>query len=1173
MLRAVQPTGNRRQLGRYELIARIGEGGMAEVQLARLRGAMGFEKLVVVKLVHEHLASQKSFVEMLMQEARLAALVKHPNVVDIYDLGESEGRYFLAMEYLAGEPMLAVLRAGRDGRRLDPFSTGRLIAEVAEGLTAAHQLRSLSGEAMPLVHHDISLGNIMVLYTGQAKLVDFGVAKAGDAASNADRDRIKGKFGYMAPEKLRGDGGDARSDLFSLGVVLWEALTLRRLFRADNDLEAIQQVLEEPITPPSQVNGDVPKAFDRICARALERDVSRRYQTAAEMAKDIEAVLKEASYSGKYEVIAQYMQETFEKHIQARSQLIKEASTLHGPSDQLVNAAFASDLTGERSISSPELEVPRPPTTPAAEAARARMQRGKSGGAGPGVITAAADEPTQQQPMIDADAAAATAQMSSASLAAAMEPTATEVVRDLTKLAGAPSEAAVASAAAATSPAAASPTASPASSKDKSQDESAARTRREAENRETIKVASLASMGEVEYAESYKPRPATNIGESFATAGGSDTTIDGAIFKDMSAVKDDGGPDGARSASPAAKDSKDTKDSKAPKDPKSATAAKEPKDAKSAAGDASEPKDAKSAGAAKSARAGKDAGATKSASAPKDGKSASAARSANGTSSAGEASADSGAGGAASAAKDERELPGQKHPTATEVMVPAPPVLPETAAARAAAWADHEPSVTELSQSPWSTGEHSITEVSAPLLAQPPARSIIPVIPKVLPGGRAAAARRPLIEDSENTEVSALPPQGLDGESAEPATTVNGNNGAAKPGATKAGAASTPLPRLDALLAKVSPASSTGNTPPGTPALSPPPASVSSGGLSVPTLPPPSVSGAGPASGPADASTRPPSSTDTGTRDVLGGWGWSTGAAGALSAEELADPRRLAALRRKTAWMVGGGVGVIALVAIVALATGGSQVPAGPGGLLRPRLATGAPEDKADAALAEDAAGDSATFPGATRPDQIALAPETSPDAGRAPDEGGEVTTPAGKPGEPQGEPDAGARPKGGTGPIVSLVPSESEVPVTPDGGKGSSPGTAGNDRPDGKPDGKPDDKINRPGGTRGSGSDRPDREEREEREEREDKKLDVEATFKAGQAEFLRGDAKAALATFRKITSASPGFAPAWRGSALALERLGQKPAAAKALRRYLKLAPNAGDAAQIKARLERLE
>src|SRR5436190_9777471 len=225
---------------------------MAEVQLALQRGPAGFEKLVVVKLVHPNLAKQKTFVDMLLDEARVAALVKHPNVVDIYDLGEADGRYFIAMEYLEGEPLLGLLRAGRDGKRLDPLSTARLIADTAGGLDAAHELRSLAGEKMELVHHDVSLGNIVVLYNGQVKLVDFGVAKATQNAG--PQVKIHGKFGYMAPEKLRGHGGDRRSDIWSLGVVLWEALTLRRLFRGATENETMRMVLTLDIPKPSSIN-------------------------------------------------------------------------------------------------------------------------------------------------------------------------------------------------------------------------------------------------------------------------------------------------------------------------------------------------------------------------------------------------------------------------------------------------------------------------------------------------------------------------------------------------------------------------------------------------------------------------------------------------------------------------------------------------------------------------------------------------------------------------------------------------------------------------------------------------------------------------------------------------------------------------------------------------------
>ncbi|HEX4450792.1 MAG TPA: protein kinase [Kofleriaceae bacterium] len=328
-----------RRLGRYELITRIGQGGMAEVQLALQRGPAGFEKLVVVKLVHDNLATQKTFVDMLLEEARLAALVKHPNVVDIYDLGQADGRYFIAMEYLEGEPLLAVLRAGREGNRLDALSTGRLIADTAEGLDAAHELRSMTGEAVELVHHDISLGNIVVLYTGQVKLVDFGVAKAAQSSPTTSK-KVQGKFSYMAPEKLKGEAGDRRSDIFSLGCVMWEALTLKRLFRGGNDAETMKQVLELPIAPPSTINGDVPAEYDEIVMRALDRDPHKRHVSAKELAVEIEELLRKHGYGAKNDRIAKYMQETFKAHIDARKKLVHEVASKGSASAEVVDAAF-----------------------------------------------------------------------------------------------------------------------------------------------------------------------------------------------------------------------------------------------------------------------------------------------------------------------------------------------------------------------------------------------------------------------------------------------------------------------------------------------------------------------------------------------------------------------------------------------------------------------------------------------------------------------------------------------------------------------------------------------------------------------------------------------------------------------------------------------------------------
>ena len=350
LVSAVGEASGPTRLGRYELITRIGQGGMAEVQLALQRGPAGFEKLVVVKLVHNSLASQKAFVDMLLDEARVAALVKHPNVVDIYDLGQADGRFFIAMEYLEGEPLLAVLRAGREGKRLDPLSTGRLIADTAEGLDAAHELRSMSGERLELVHHDISLGNIVVLYNGQVKLVDFGVAKATQAGTKS---KVQGKFSYMAPEKLKGDAGDRRSDIFSLGCVMWESLTLKRLFRGGNDAETMKQVLETTIQPPSKVNADVPPEYDAIVMRALDRKPANRQSTAKELAVEIEEMLRKRGYGGKNDKIAKYMQETFKTHIEARKKLVQEVVSKGSASAEVLEQAFNDPVLASGSPVSP----------------------------------------------------------------------------------------------------------------------------------------------------------------------------------------------------------------------------------------------------------------------------------------------------------------------------------------------------------------------------------------------------------------------------------------------------------------------------------------------------------------------------------------------------------------------------------------------------------------------------------------------------------------------------------------------------------------------------------------------------------------------------------------------------------------------------------------------------
>ncbi len=299
-----------RTLGRYELFAKLGAGGMAEVHLARQRGLKRFRKLVVVKTVHPQLAEDDRFIDLLLEEARISALLKHPRVVDIYDVDEDHGVVFIAMEYLPGHSVTEIIKRGRKGRRLDVLSVARLIAGAAEGLDAAHNLRTHSGEQLELVHRDVSPGNIVVLYNGEVKLVDFGVAKARDHLSNSAIGKFAGKLGYAAPEQLGSDSADRRSDVFSLGVVLWELICLRRLFPAKSREESLRLV-SSGAPKPSSLRPETPSSIDEICLRAVRPDPAERFQTAREMAQGLEAALLESGYRRENSLIAEYMEDVF----------------------------------------------------------------------------------------------------------------------------------------------------------------------------------------------------------------------------------------------------------------------------------------------------------------------------------------------------------------------------------------------------------------------------------------------------------------------------------------------------------------------------------------------------------------------------------------------------------------------------------------------------------------------------------------------------------------------------------------------------------------------------------------------------------------------------------------------------------------------------------------------
>ncbi len=314
------------RLGRYELLATIGKGGMASVILARQRGPAGFEKTVVVKVIHPHMAQDRAAINMLLDEARLAAQIDHPNVVHTYELGEAHGTFYIVMEYLAGESFARVLKraAAKVPPPLQPTVAGRIVADAAAGLSAAHALIGVDGRPLDIVHRDVSPGNIVVLYNGSIKVVDFGIAKAQGRVTSTQDGELKGKYGYMSPEQIRNEIMDARSDVFSLGVVLWEALALRRLFQADNVAATLMQILTSQRVPPSTFEPEVPRALDQITLQALAPDPRDRFQSMTEMHKAIEDAIWQ-SRTGAAEVATQ-MQWWFSDRIEQRRMLLSRAS-------------------------------------------------------------------------------------------------------------------------------------------------------------------------------------------------------------------------------------------------------------------------------------------------------------------------------------------------------------------------------------------------------------------------------------------------------------------------------------------------------------------------------------------------------------------------------------------------------------------------------------------------------------------------------------------------------------------------------------------------------------------------------------------------------------------------------------------------------------------------------
>jgi serine/threonine protein kinase len=306
------------RLGKYEIVRRLAAGGMAEIFLARVSGLSGFQKMVVIKRILPQLATKSDFVEMFLDEARIAATLQHPNVVQMYDVGVVDGNYFIAMEYLHGEDVRSIMKTlYKQEERLPVEQALNIIIGLASGLHYAHEKRGFDGKPLDIIHRDVTPQNIIVTYEGGVKLLDFGIAKASNRFGETRFGTLKGKVPYMSPEQCRGEPLDRRSDIFSLGIMLYELTLGRRLYKGHSDFEVLKQIVEGTVTRPSEIDPGYHPQLEEIVMHGLEKERDKRYQTAREMQTDLESLVRQERFYVSPIALQGFMESTFGQKIEA----------------------------------------------------------------------------------------------------------------------------------------------------------------------------------------------------------------------------------------------------------------------------------------------------------------------------------------------------------------------------------------------------------------------------------------------------------------------------------------------------------------------------------------------------------------------------------------------------------------------------------------------------------------------------------------------------------------------------------------------------------------------------------------------------------------------------------------------------------------------------------------
>ncbi|MCA9551518.1 MAG: serine/threonine protein kinase [Myxococcales bacterium] len=355
----VFPQPRPERFGRYILLDRINVGGMAEVFRGKMGGVEGFERMVALKRILPNIAADPDFVEMFVDEAKLAVQLQHANIAQIYELGKEHDAYFIAMEYVSGVDLRTMWDRARNRNRLLPIAMScHVMQKVCEGLDAAHRKKDDQGNDISLVHRDVSPQNILVSFEGEVKVIDFGIARAANKVSKTQAGVLKGKFGYMSPEQVRGMDLDNRSDIFACGVLLYELLVGDRLFLGESDFSTLEKVRNVEMVPPTRLNKNLSPQLERIVMKALAKNREDRYRWAAEMAEDLQRYLFSTNQPFARTDLQRYMQQHF------KEDLAKEQERLDGYKSVTLESVRAQEAPAYTPAARAETELAYPSGAP-----------------------------------------------------------------------------------------------------------------------------------------------------------------------------------------------------------------------------------------------------------------------------------------------------------------------------------------------------------------------------------------------------------------------------------------------------------------------------------------------------------------------------------------------------------------------------------------------------------------------------------------------------------------------------------------------------------------------------------------------------------------------------------------------------------------------------------------